>query len=326
MLQQSSIRIGVIGTGVMGGHHTRVAAMLQGCQLAGIYDTDMARAGEIARQYGIMAYRTLDELIESVNAVIVATPTVTHAQIATKCLQAGCHVLLEKPIAASVEEAEELCALSRRSDCILMIGHVERFNPAVTTLLSLFDPQELFSCELHRLSTSPGRDRSADTIFDLMIHDLDLVLAFTKSNAVSVTAMGHRVRSALIDHATALLRFESGVTATLTASTVSQERVRKARLFSQNAQYNVDFANREVWIHRHGTSSIAQENGQYYLASQVEQIIVPSREPLVVEQEHFLHAIRSGTPPLTHAEAGLQALRLAYTIQARVNEQLLQPA
>jgi virulence factor len=323
MQQGSPIRIGMIGTGVMGGHHTRVAALSKECQLTGIYDADPQRAETLARQYGVTAFRTLEEACAACDAVIIATPTVTHAQVATTCLQAGCHVLLEKPIAGDLAEAEALVAFSKTTDRVLMIGHVERFNPAVTALISLLKPDEIISCELQRLSTAPGRDRSADIIFDLMIHDLDLALAFTQSTPLVITAMGHCVRTELIDHVTALLRFENGVTTSLTASSISQERVRKARIFTQSALFSVDFASREVWIHRHGQSSLAMENGQYYLSSQVEQILVPAKEPLAVEQEHFLQAIRTGTLPTTSAEVGLAALRMAYAIQLSVHEQLL---
>ncbi|HEY3377811.1 MAG TPA: Gfo/Idh/MocA family oxidoreductase, partial [Armatimonadota bacterium] len=210
--------MGVVGTGVMGGHHTRVAAMLPGCQLVGIYDANQARATEVADQFGAATFPSLDALCENVDAVIVASPTVTHAEVGAHCLQAGCHVLLEKPIAATVAEGEKLYAISQQSDRLLMIGHLERFNPAVTAVLSLISHDELFALELQRLSPTPGRDRSADIIFDLMIHDLDLLLAFTGSPIIAISAMGHYVRSDFIDHVTALLRSDKGVTATLTAS------------------------------------------------------------------------------------------------------------
>ncbi len=326
MQQGAPVRLGMIGTGVMGGHHTRVAAMSKDCQLVGIYDADAQRAATLAGQYGVAAFRTLEEACEACEAVIIATPTVTHAQVATACLQTGCHVLLEKPIAAELAEAEALVTASTGTDRVLMIGHVERFNPAVIALLSLLKSEEIISCELQRLSTAPGRDRSADIIFDLMIHDLDLSLAFTRSVPVAITAMGHCVRTELIDHVTALLRFDSGVTTTLTASSISHERIRRARIFTQSALFSVDFASREVWIHRHGQSSLALEDGQYYLSSQVEQILVPPKEPLAVEQEHFFQAIRTGTPPITSAEVGLAALRMATAIQQSVREHLLASA
>ncbi len=157
-----------------------------------------------------------------------------------------------------------------------------------------------------------------------MIHDLNLALAFCDSPLATLAATGHRVRCGFIDHVTALLRFENGCTATLTASAVSQERVRMGRLFAHQAQISLNLASREVWVHRHGQSSIAQEDGQYYQASQVEQILVPNREPLAIEQEHFFQSIRNGTPPLTYAEEGLETLRLAQMVQDFVNAQLLE--
>jgi predicted dehydrogenase len=321
MLHSTPLRVVIVGTGVMGGHHTRVAAMSRDCTLVGIYDASAERAEQVARQHGVQAFTSLEEACAAADAVIVATPTNTHAEVAERCLRAGCHVLLEKPIAATVAEAEALVAYSTTVDRVLMIGHVERFNPAVTVLLSLLKPEEIIACELQRLSTTPGRDRSADIIFDLMIHDLDLVAAFTQSEVAAVAAMGHCVRSALIDHVTAMLRFARGATATLTASSISQERVRRARIFTQHALFTVDFASREVWIHRHGKSSLAAEDGQYLLSSQVEQILVPPKEPLAVEQEHFFQAIRTGTAPLTSAEVGLAVLRTAYAIQTQVHAQ-----
>ena len=324
MSQVDSLRVGVIGTGIMGGHHTRVASTLPGCQLVGIFDVDSARAEQVAQQFGTATFPSIDALCDATDAVIVASPTRTHAEIGALCLNAGCHVLLEKPIASTVADGEKLLAVSKQSDKLLMIGHAERFNPAVSVVLSLLPQEEVFDIALQRLSPTPPRDRSADIIFDLMIHDLDLALAFSGSSAISVSAVGNRIRCEFIDHVTALLRFASGATATLTASAVSQERVRQGRLFTRSAQFQIDFASREVWIHRQGKSSIAKDDGQYYQVSQVEQILVPNREPLAIEQEHFIQSIRAGSPPLTDAETGLAALRLAQAIQDCVNAQLVE--
>jgi predicted dehydrogenase len=313
--QQTETRIGVIGTGVMGGHHTRTAAMHSGCTLVGIYDMDAERTEHLARQYGVTAFRTSEELCAAVDAVIVATPTRTHARVAAACLQAGCHVLLEKPIAMNSAEAEDLVAVSRDTDRILMIGHVERFNPAITVLLSVLDPAEVLALETVRLSPTAGRDQSADVIFDLMIHDIDLALACTRAQSEQVQAMGHCVRGALIDHVTAMLRFTSGATATLTASWVSHERTRKLRVLTRAAQFTVDCAAREVWVHRYGLSSYADDDERPYQATLVEQLAVPNRDPLTQEQEHFFQAIHTGATPVTSAEMGLQTLRIAEMIQ-----------
>lgn len=324
MEEFAPLRLGIIGTGVMGGHHTRVAAGLPGCRLVGIYDASRARAEEVAGQFGVTATDEMDALCAAADAVIVATPTVTHAAVAAACLRQGCHVLLEKPIAATVPEAEALIAVARSTDRLLMIGHVERFNPAFTALSDLLAAATVFDAELQRLSTAPGRDRTADIIFDLMIHDLDLALAIANSTPTHVAAMGHRVRSDFIDHVSAQLRFANGMTVRLTASAVSQQRVRKGRLFSADALFEVDFASRELWIHRQGSSSIANRDGLYNMIQQVEQILVPNKEPLAAEQEHFLRVIREGRQPATHAEGGLAALRLASSIQQAVNTQLLE--
>lgn len=318
-------RMGIVGTGVMGAYHTRVAAVLPGCQLAGIYDADNACAARVAQQYGVTAYRSLPELCEAVDAVIVATPTFTHARIATECLQAGVHVLLEKPIAATLAEAEALVALSAQAPGLLMIGHVERFNPAVSALQTLLDPSELFACELQRLSVAPGRDQSVDIIFDLMIHDFDLALALVGAPVSAHSAVGHCITGKNIDHASALLRFANGATAALTASAVSHERMRTGRFYTRNAVYTVDFANRQLWVHQHGKSSYARGNSEPYQAHHVEQLFIANIEPLVAEQEHFLEAIRHGTPPVTDAYAGLHALQLAYAVQTDVNNHLLAP-
>jgi len=294
----------------MGGHHARVAAMLPGYTLTGIYDTDSARAQCVAAQYDITAFRSREELCAAVEAVIIATPAATHAGIAAACLRAGCHVLLEKPIAVTAAEAEELVALHQTTDRVLMIGHVERFNPAVATLLSVLAPEEIIAADAMRLSTTPGRDRSADVIFDLMIHDIDLALACVQSLPARVEAMGHRVNGSLIDHAAALIRFDNDATFSLTASMVSHERMRKLRVLTRAEQYTVDCATREVWVQRPG-------------AALPEQLSVPAHDPLEREQEHFLHAIRTGLEPITSAEAGLQAVRIAEMIQMSIGEPLL---
>lgn len=323
MQEISGTRVGVVGTGVMGGHHTRVASMLPGCTLVGIYDTDVAHAEHVAHQYGITAFRSCEDLCAAVEAVIIATPTFTHAHVAECCLRAGCHVLVEKPIASTADEAEKLVELHRTTDRVLMVGHVERFNPAVNTLLTALESEEIIAAEAVRLSPTPGRDQSADVIFDLMIHDIDLALACTRSLPVKVEAMGHRVRGPLIDHASALVRFANGATFALLSSMVSQERTRKVRVLTRTAQFTVDCASREVWVQRMGTSTVQGPEARPYPAALVEQLTVPARDPLAQEQDHFLQAIRHGSEPVTSAEMGLQAVRLAEMIQECIGEPIV---
>lgn len=314
--------MGIIGTGVMGGHHARVAASLPGSTLVGIYDPDIERARRVAADYQTSAFPTLEHLCAEVEAVVVASPTVTHGEIASKCLGAGLHVLLEKPIAATVRDAEDLVALSERVGKFLMIGHVERFNPAVITARSMLNSSRIFDCSLQRLSTVSGRDRSVDIVLDLMIHDIDLALAFTGSTVTSVVATGHKIRGELIDHVTALLRFDNGATATLAASAVSQARVRVGHFHTPTELFTVNFASRELTIRRGGRSTLAQENVRYVTESQVEQVLVPNQEPLALEQTHFLESIRNGTQPEPNGKNGLTALRVACDIQTMVMAQL----
>jgi predicted dehydrogenase len=316
------VRVGVVGTGVMGGHHARVAASLPGSALVGIYDPATERARQVAADYETTAFATLKDLCAEVEAIVVASPTVTHGEIASKCLEAGLHVLLEKPIAATVRDAQDLVALSEQVGKFLMIGHVERFNPAVMTARSMLNSAEIFDCSLQRLSTVSGRDRSVDIVLDLMIHDIDLALAFTGAAVTSVVATGHKIGGELIDHVTALLRFDNGATATLAASAVSQARVRVGHFHTPTELFTVDFASRELTIRRGGRSTLAQENVRYVTESQVEQVLVPNQEPLALEQTHFLESIRNGTQPEPNGKGGLAALRVACDVQAMVMGQL----
>jgi len=298
----------------MGGTHTRVASAHPGCTLLGIFDTDLACAEQVGRQYEVNVYSALDELCAQVDAVIIATPAATHGEVAAACLQAGRHVLLEKPMTATVDEARTLAALSRQMDRVFMVGHVERYNPAVTVLLSLLDPSALFSCDIQRLSPAPGHDLSVNIIFDLMIHDLDLVLAYTRSPVVAVTAVGQSIRSTTMDHVSALVRFANGATATLITSWVSHERLRAGRLFTRDVQYLIDYANRELRVLTHDGSTLTTRDGHTVRANRLEQVQVPYREPLAAELDHFCQAIHTGTPPLTGADSSVRAVELAYAV------------
>lgn len=316
--EQDTVRVGVAGTGVMGGRHARVAAMLAGSHLCGIYDPDPNRAAEVAKSCNTRVARSIDELCEWVDAVVVASPTITHGVIGKRCLAAGCHVLLEKPIAASREEAEELVSVAEREKVYLMAGHVERFNPAVMTALTMINGDQVFDCAFQRLSPVTGRDRSVDIVLDLMIHDIDLALTFTHSHVVDVSAVGQTVRDHLIDHVSALLRFANGATATLTASAVSQARVRAGVLYSRKAQYCLDLAARDVTVVRDGRSVLSADREGYTIGRQVEQILVPAQEPLQNELQAFLDGIRSRQAPQPDGRAGLEALEVALGVQERV--------
>ena len=316
-----ALRVGIVGTGIMGGYHTRVASMSDRCELVGIFDADNARTTAIATQYGITAFTSLAELCAAVDVAVVATPTIIHAQIARQCLEAGCHVLLEKPIAVTVADGEMLIETAKRLNRVLMIGLSERFNPATLALQAQVKPNDIFAIELQRCAPTQGRDRSADVIFDLMIHDLDLALAFTQSKVVEVQATGHCAKNELIDHAVALLRFANGATATITCSHVSPQRKRCATLLTRGPQYTIDFGTRKIEKHSYG-EYLTGPDGLPQFGTKVETIDVPEGDALT-QQLHFLLAATQQQPIPTHlADSGQEALRLVLEIHEQITGQL----
>lgn len=317
----SPIRVGIVGTGIMGGYHTRVASMSDRCQLVGIFDADAARTEKTAKQYDITAFSELAALCAAVDVVVVATPTVTHAPVAHQCLEAGCHVLLEKPIAVTVAEGELLVAAAKQHGRVLMVGLSERFNPATLALRSQVNSVDIFALDLQRCAPTPGRDQSADVIFDLMIHDLDLVLAFTQSQVTAVQATGHHAKGELIDHAVAMLRFANGATATITCSHVSPRRKRCASLLTRGPQYTVDFGTRKIDRHSYG-KLLTGADGQPQTGTLVESIEVPEGDALTQQLHFFLAATQQQPLPLNLADSGLEALRLVQTIHDLITEQL----
>jgi predicted dehydrogenase len=321
MGQETPVRLGVIGTGSMGGSHARVAAGLAECTLVGLFDTDASSAAQVGRRHDVPAFASLAALCAEVEAVVIATPAVTHPEVAAACLDAGCHVLLEKPMAATPADAERLLARTRESDRIFMVGHVERYNPAFVALQRLVDPSALFALDFRRMSTAPGRDSSVNVIFDLMIHDIDLALALLDREPVRVEAVGHAVRDTALDHVTALVRFAGGASATITASTVSHERYRVAQCYTRDAQYTADFANREVWVRRFGGAALPAQDGGTLNGHRLEQVALPFQEPLAAELTHFCQAVRAGTPPRTGAAGSLRAVALAHAVAHAVTTQ-----
>ncbi len=322
MAHDAPIRLGIVGCGGMGASHARVAATVPGCTLVGVYDVSEASAARTASAVRTQSYASLEALCADVEAVIIATPATTHAAVGATCLQAGCHVLIEKPIAPSATEAEGLLAVAQASGRLLLVGHVERFNPAFTAVMALLPAAGMITGDFQRLSPTAGRDRSVDIIFDLLVHDLELALALVPAPVTAVTAVGHQIRHPFIDHVAALVRFANGATATLTASAISQERQRMARLYTPDVQFVVDFARRTVSLHRQGTATPTRPGGPGFPAHQVEHLALPLQDALATEQTHFLDTIRAGACPLTDAERAVEVVRLAELIQQQVTAQL----
>lgn len=305
------VRVGVVGVGALGQHHARVYADLPGATLAGVYDVNPARAAEVAARHGVPAFSDLRELTAVADAISVAVPTVDHHRVARTLLEAGKDVLVEKPMTARLEDAEDLIGLAGAKGAILQVGHIERFNPAVDALRkAALQPRFI---EVHRLSPFSPRSLDVDVVLDLMIHDLDIVLCLDGSGAVQVDAVGVPVLTPKVDIANVRLRFASGLIANLTASRVSADRVRKFRVFSPKTYISVDFAARSAQVYR----LIQGEDGPRIAA---ERTAAPDEEPLRRQLAAFVGAVRARTTPAVTGADGLRALALAHTILDRMTE------
>ena len=306
-----TVRVGVVGVGALGQHHARVYADLPGATLAGLYDVDPARAAEVAARHGVPYFADVRELIARTDAISVAVPTVDHHRVTRELLEAGKDVLVEKPMTARLDEAEDLIRLAGEKGAILQVGHIERFNPAVEPLRkAALQPRFI---EVHRLSPFSPRSLDVDVVLDLMIHDLDIVLCLDGSPAVQVDAVGVPVLTSKVDIANARLRFASGLIANLTASRVSAEKVRKFRVFSPKTYISLDFAARSAQVYR----LIQGESGPEITS---ERTAAPDEEPLKRQLASFVAAVRDRSAPVVGGADGLRALTLAHTVLNRISE------
>jgi predicted dehydrogenase len=304
------VRMAVIGVGHLGRHHARILASLPDVQLTGVVDINGRRAQEIASQYGATAYTDLRAVIGLVDAVTIAAPTEAHAAIAAACLEQRVHVLVEKPMTATTAEADRLLSLAEAQQVVLAIGHTERFNPAVAFVKPLLPAPRFI--EVHRLGTFPERSLDIDVVFDLMIHDLDLVLDIVGGEVAAIEAVGVPVLTPRVDIANVRLRFANGCIANLTASRISRDRVRKIRFFQKDAYVSVDYAAQEVEIYRlvaRAGEMPAIEGGKMEIARE---------EPLKRELEDFVGAIRNRRLPLVTGAQGRAALALAERVVERM--------
>jgi len=309
-MADGALRAGVIGVGALGRHHARVWAAVPGARLVGVSDADPGRAAEVAAQHGGRAYAEAEELLADVDVVSVAVPTAFHHAIARRALELGRDVLLEKPMTATLAEADDLVALAAERGAMLQVGHIERFNPATQALLSAGRGARFV--EVHRLGSFSPRSLDVDVVLDLMIHDLDIVLALDGSEPVQIEAVGVPVLTPRVDIANARLRFASGLIANLTASRVSQEKVRKFRVFAPRTYVSADFTAREAEIYR----LEADDEGRPRIASSRQG--AQDREPLRLQVEAFVRAVRDRSRPVVSGEDGRRALALAHAILERM--------
>jgi predicted dehydrogenase len=315
----------VVGVGVFGRNHARVYKELeqQGepVRLVGVVDPDTARADAVAREFGCKAFGSVMQLVTThseVQAASVAAPTVEHLPVASELMKAGVDVLIEKPLATTLGEAEELAKLAAQHNRIVQVGHLERFNPAVQATLPILTQPMFF--EVHRLSVFTPRSLDVDVVLDLMIHDLDIVLAFAKSPVREVRAVGLPVLSEKVDIANVRLEFESGCIANFTASRVSTERVRKLRFFQPRQYVSLDYGRQEVLVFTVGADGASAGTPSVNPQIGVNKVAVAAEEPLHAELKSFLRAVRHRSTPAVSLEDGRRALGLALEIVRAIRE------
>ena len=305
-MADARLRVAVIGVGHLGKHHARILGELDGAELVAVVDPHAERATAAATPSGARTVADYREVIDHVDAVTVATPTELHHEIALPFLDRGISVLVEKPITRTIAEADALLAAAAASGATLAVGHTERYNPAIATVMPFVTTPRFI--EVHRLGVFPDRSLDIDVVFDLMIHDLDIILALVKSEPVAIEAVGVPVLTDKYDIANARLRFATGCIANVTASRISKERVRKIRFFQPDAYVSIDYAEQEVEGYR-----LLRRDGE---RPQIQggKLPVTREEPLKRELRDFVRAVREKRKPLVDGEAGRKALALAQAI------------
>ena len=305
------LRVAVVGTGEFGRNHARVYREIQDAELVGVFDNSVERAKATAAEFRTRAFDALDELQGRADAASVAVPTAEHAEIGCRLMEMGLDVLVEKPMAKDLAQADALLDAAKRHHRLLQVGHVERFNPAVLAVEPMLNHPLFF--EVHRLGVFTPRSLDVDVIYDLMIHDLDILLALVKQPVTELRAVGIPVLTDKVDIAHARLEFAGGAVANVTASRVSTERVRKVRFFQQHEYISLDYARRDVL--RVGVKKAGPQPEFAF-----EKLPASAVEPLRAELESFVHAVRTRTEPRVNGAAGRAALELAARVMASIQE------
>ena len=338
-LVSGTIKVAVLGVGALGQHHARIYSELQKAgkiQLIGLYDANPERASEIAKQHDIPLLASTEAVLKEAQALSIVTPTTTHFELASQALEAGLHVLVEKPMTEDASQAAQLVQLANDNNCVLQVGHVERFNPVFDYLQSVATQPRFI--ETHRLSPYPKRSMDIGVVLDLMIHDLDIVMAFVDSPIKEVDGVGVPVLSESEDIANARIKFENGCVANLTASRVSPERMRKIRVFSggESTSYvSLDYQKQEGYIYRiaaedaeksslwqqllhaKDTAIVSEFAGKKVVR---EPVPIEKDEPLKLELQHFIQCVDEKQTPKVSGQAGREALEVALEITRQIQQ------
>tara|TARA_B100001121_G_scaffold307049_1_gene327752 strand:- start:891 stop:1895 length:1005 start_codon:yes stop_codon:yes gene_type:complete len=318
----SPVKVGVIGIGNMGWHHARVLSLLKDADLVGVADPNIKRGKLAIEQFQCEWFADYHDLIPKVDAICIAVPTLLHHQVGLDCLKAGINVLIEKPIAASEAEAEELINESNKANCLLQVGHIERFNPAFRELNKIINNEKIVVLEARRHSPNADRANDVSVVMDLMIHDIDLTLELVNSQIKKISAVGGRNSAGLIDYVNATLVFSNNVIASLTASKMSHKKIRSLSAHCQNGLVETDFLNHTLQIHRKSNESYTAEHGELVYRNDgfVEEVSTTSIEPLYAELEHFLKCVQGKELPEVDGEQASRALIIADFIECAVEK------
>ncbi|MBA2269411.1 MAG: Gfo/Idh/MocA family oxidoreductase [Chthoniobacterales bacterium] len=302
----SKLRVGVVGVGHIGKNHARLYAEMENAEFAAIYDTDAEKAAQLAQEFGTTAATSLEDFAERVDAASVATPTSSHFEVARQLLEGGKHLLIEKPIAENAAHASEMARVAAERRLVLQVGHVERFNPVLSALEErLTHPRFI---EAHRLSPYPNRSTDIGVVLDLMIHDLEIILHLVRSSVQTIDAVGVPVLSRGEDIANARLRFEDGCIANITSSRISPERMRKIRVFQEDAYLSLDYQNQTGEVFRRTSTGISRD-----------EVEIERGEPLKRQLASFVECAATGRAPKVSGFQATAALELAVEITARID-------
>ena len=314
------VKVGVIGIGNMGWHHARVLSLLKDADLVGVADPDGDRGALAVEQFGCRWFADYRTMLSEVEAVCIAVPTLLHHPVGLACLEAGLHVLIEKPIAASQDEATALISAANDAGRLLQVGHIERFNPAFRELTKVVANEEVVVLEGRRHSPHADRANDVSVVLDLMIHDIDLMLELAQAPVVRLAAAGGRSADGPIDYVNATLGFENGVVASLTASKMSHRKIRSLSAHCRSSLVETDFLNHTLHIHRRAHEWYSADHGELLYRNDgfIEEVSTTSIEPLYAELEHFLQCVRGRETPAVDGLQASRALRLADLIEQAV--------
>jgi len=323
-MAKSKIQCGVVGVGSLGQHHARIYASLPGAELAGIYETSDARAAEICAKFNCRRFATMEELGEACDAVSVVVPTDKHAAVALPLLAQGCHLLIEKPLCASLEEAEQVLAAARQHGCLVQVGHIEHFNPVMSYLEKHTGRPQYITTE--RLAPYQTRGTEVGVVLDLMIHDIGIVLALVKASIRKIDSVGINVLSKTEDIANARIEFENGCVANLSASRMSLKKNREIRVFQDNAYLSLDFMNQKGHLVKKSDIIAYGLKLKVGLAKAgedkvpVHEIPIEKGEPLAIELAHFLESVGEAKQPKVGGALGKSALEVAIAITDEIRK------